>query len=152
MNRAWSELSRSGLASALQPVAHDFWLVTELLLARYGIAREIDPDLAPQARRDLVRRLDPALAFGLRRVPALLFRARVHLMEGEPHRARALLAELDALRTHSLVEQGEGAVGRLDHPRWRLEGLRLYRELAGPDLAPEARADLDARITDLEAR
>jgi hypothetical protein len=141
LNAAWGGLATVAgpggrTLQRLVPVdALGYYLVAEFLLARYELVRELDPQLEEQARRDVMRVIDPTLSAGRRRVPALAIRGRLHALRGEGPEARRLLRELRAIETADLSEQADGPRGRINHPRFRILGLRTLLEVLDPAVA-----------------
>jgi len=155
LHAAWSGLALRSQGSNLleglaQPASREYWLITELLLARYELVREFDLDLLPQARQDLARALEPALGFGIRRVPALAMAGRLAWLEGDATRARRLLAEMRAISPKSLAERGSGPRGYLDTPKWRLLGLRALMKVLDPSSDADLRQKVEKEIRELD--
>ncbi len=162
MDAAWGGfLGGSGsagqrLGQITDPDGLDYWLVVELLLARFEATRIAHPERAVQARADVLRALDGAQSTGNARMPALLVEGRVAQLDGELSKARRVLREARALRCDGLVERGDGARGRLDFPRYRVAVLQsLLLCLDAPESAtgmtPEAQSERAAVQAELNA-
>ncbi|MEE2713941.1 MAG: hypothetical protein VX913_14325 [Planctomycetota bacterium] len=137
LSEAWSGLSAGvvggeGMLRLAQPASRDYWLLSELLLLRYELAKDLDPGLREQALRDVLVALEPALDLGVRRVPALAFWGRLKYLQGDVKAARSILLEMRRLRPASFGERGSGARGLFDVPRFRLAGLRTLTEVLDP--------------------
>jgi tetratricopeptide (TPR) repeat protein len=155
LQRAWADLTRGSLDGLLgwaRPDTLEYWLIAEGLLVRYELVSGLDPGLEPQARHDLERFLDPAFAFGVRRVPALVLRGRLRALSGDVQGARQDLREFLGLRARSLRERVDGAEGRLDYPRFRRLGIETILGPADLGLAPEERARLESELAALAGR
>ncbi|MSR75443.1 MAG: hypothetical protein EXS14_08250 [Planctomycetes bacterium] len=152
MDAAWGGLvggvpgASQRLSQISDPHGLDYWLVVELLLARYEATRTLHPTRVVQARTDLLRTLDAAKATGRERLPALLAEGRVALLEGEDFKARSELRKARNLRSSGLTERGTGSEGRLDYPRYRSSALQsLLRCLNRPEDAVE-RSEVEAEL------
>lgn len=158
LHRAWSAFgvgSRGGtnqLQFACRPESLDFWLVMELLLARYELVRELEPEFEAQARHDLQKPLDDALSFGVRRLPALMMRGRLYYLTGEAGAARTYLREMRSIRPTRIEERAGGATGRFDLVRWRRLGLQTMLQALGDQPAAEERAEIEAELSGLTDR
>ncbi|MAG57310.1 MAG: hypothetical protein CMJ83_13535, partial [Planctomycetes bacterium] len=151
VNRAWSQLSRDSrggnlLAQHAQPDSRDYWMLVDLLMMRYELVRKHDRGLESQARRDLERAIDPSLVFGIRRVPALAFRGRLHHLVGDDDKARPLLLEMRKIAPKTLLERGGGPNGRMDVPTWRLIGLRTLQDVLDPTTDAALLEEIDAEV------
>jgi hypothetical protein len=85
--------------------------------------------------------LDPLLAFGPRRVPALAMLGRLALLRGDRARALELLREARALPHDSLDDRSDGPAGRMAQPRYRK--LALESLLEALEDVPGAEAERD---------
>jgi len=151
LNRAWDGLAgQAGRWRIASPGSRDYWLIAEMLLLRYELARRIDPALAEQAGRDLRLMLEPALASGPRRVPALAFWGRLKQLDGDVVAARIVLLEMRALSPNSFGERGSGASGLLDTPRFRLVGLRALLGILDPASDQGLKSQVEAEIRQLD--
>jgi hypothetical protein len=155
LSNAWDGLGAKaaggmGLARIASPASRDYWLIAEMLLLRYELAREADPALEEQARRDLRMVLEPALGPGVRRVPALAFWGRMKYLNGEHDSARIALLEMRGLAPGSFGERGSGASGLLDSPRFRLAGLRTLVEVLDPGADAALVEQVEREIRELD--
>jgi hypothetical protein len=153
LQAAWTKLGLGGVPGVLMtftPDQLDYYVVAEILLARYEAAKAVDPGLATQAARDLADLLDPALRFGVRRLPALALMGRLELLRGNRDQALLLLRESRRIPSRSLEDRSDGPIGRVAHPRYRriaLESL-LAALRDDPDAAAE-RAEIEAELRQL---
>ncbi|NRA94782.1 MAG: hypothetical protein HRU14_01085 [Planctomycetes bacterium] len=135
LSQAWSGLSTAvagGMLRLAQPASRDYWLLSELLLARFELAKEVDPALEDQALKDVMAALVPTIDSSVRRVPALAFWGRLKYLQGDLAAARAALSEMRQIKPASFGERGSGARGHFDVPRFRLAGLRTLAEVLDP--------------------
>ncbi|HYC76685.1 MAG TPA: hypothetical protein VEI02_03555 [Planctomycetota bacterium] len=134
-------------AQGLTPDRFDYWYLVEFLHLRLTLARELDPPLAPQAERDFMQAVRSAAAYGVRRLPALLFGAHAAALEGRVDEARDLLREGRRLPFAVPADRAGGALGRMTTPRYRRMALERLRDLLeGPEHAAE-RADVERELS-----
>jgi tetratricopeptide (TPR) repeat protein len=154
LNDAWSGLmardSNTNLAQAVPTESLDYWLIADLLRARYELVKELDPSFQTQSRRDLEKALGPGLDRRPPLVPALAIAGRLALVDGRREDARRLLMTLREVETKTLVEKGGGLRGRMNTPRFRLLGLRSLVTLLDPAEDADVLAEVETEIRDLD--
>jgi hypothetical protein len=155
LQASWSVLGAGGAKNVAMTVAADtvdYFVLAEILLARFEAAKAVDPALAAQAARDLEDLLKPPLSFGTRRTPALAIMGRLQHMLGNRDRALALLREARKIPAATLDDRSDGPIGRIAHPRYRrmaLEALLLALG-DGADTAAE-RDEVEAELLQIRA-
>jgi hypothetical protein len=141
---AWGAIAPGGVKgvqNVFTPDTVDYYVIAEILLARYEAARSADAVLAPQAARDLVDLLDQPLRFGVRRLPALAIMGKLQLLLGEREKAIQLLREARNIPFKSLDDRGQGPVGRIAHPRYRRLALETLLSALMDDASAAAERD-----------
>jgi hypothetical protein len=155
LSEAWSGLSTGaagpgGMLRLAQPASRDYWLLSELLLVRFELAKEVDPALKDQALQDVMAALVPTIDSGVRRVPALAFWGRLKYLQGDLAVARAALLEMRQIKPASFGERGSGVRGHFDVPRFRLAGLRTLAEVLDPAADASLLREIEQEIRELD--
>jgi hypothetical protein len=150
---AWNIIGAGGVKGVTYTFTvdqSDYYIVAEMLLARYEAAKLVDPALAAQAARDLTELLDHPLNFGVRRVPAVALMGRLEWLLGHRDRALELLREARIIPSKTLEDRSDGPIGRIAHPRYRRMALETLLEGLGDDPAAAAeRAEIVAELATL---
>jgi hypothetical protein len=131
LQASWTVLGQGGVKNVtvfFGPDTADYAIVGEILLARFEAAIAVDPQLAPQAAKDVEEFFKGQLTFGRRRLPPLAIVGRLELLLGNREKALTLLREARVVPHESMEDRSDGPLGRIAQPRLRrfaLENLLL---------------------------